>query len=67
LDKETSVLPVCANCGKVRVHEMWYERKELVEQYKNNLSHGICPPCTRVLYPKIADKILGTADSTKVT
>lgn len=61
LEKARRGLPICANCKKIRNDQgKW----EILETYmKENLdtlfSHGICPDCTRELYPEFAPKIEG--------
>ena len=48
-------IPICANCKKIKnTDDQW----EQIEQYitKHSLaqfSHGICPDCTRKLYPEL--------------
>jgi hypothetical protein len=48
-------IPICANCKKIKnTDDQW----EHIEQYitKHSLaqfSHGICPDCTRKLYPEL--------------
>ena len=53
-----SLLPICASCKKIRKEDGTWEK---VETYikdhvpESNLSHGLCPPCARKLYPGYAD------------
>jgi hypothetical protein len=58
------LLPVCCNCGKIRVEDGDYkEQKDWVrfEQYISertdaDFSHGICPDCAQKLYPEVYNK-----------
>ncbi|MBN2536600.1 MAG: hypothetical protein JXB88_27200 [Spirochaetales bacterium] len=50
------LLPICANCKKVRIEEEGY--REQVEEYISKHSdirftHGICEDCAKKLYPVI--------------
>lgn len=52
------LLPICANCKKIRDDNGYWE---IFENYiRNNseadFSHSICPACIKELYPQIADK-----------
>lgn len=49
------ILPICANCKKIRNDSGYWEQ---VEQYvesrsRAQFSHGICPECERKLYGKL--------------
>lgn len=48
------LLPICANCKKVRDDQDYWQTVE--KYFANNLnvdfSHGICPDCARKLYPE---------------
>ncbi|MBN2107752.1 MAG: DUF3365 domain-containing protein [Deltaproteobacteria bacterium] len=58
------LLPVCCNCGKIRVEDGDYKnQKDWVrfEQYISertdaDFSHGICPDCSKKLYPELYNK-----------
>jgi len=58
LEDTIAILPVCCRCHKVRVGEEWSDNKELLESYKENITHGLCPECAVILYPKYAHKIV---------
>jgi GAF domain-containing protein len=49
----TGLLPICANCKKVRDDKGYWEQVEVYVQAKTDLqfTHGICPDCYAVLYP----------------
>ncbi len=51
-------LPICANCKKVRIDEgYWKEVEEYIrDNFNVSVSHGICPPCARKLYPEFYDE-----------
>lgn len=48
------LLPICANCKKVRDDEgYWEDVEEYVARHSEAaFSHGICPECLKQLYPK---------------
>ncbi|MCP4640169.1 MAG: hypothetical protein GY851_07045 [bacterium] len=50
----TGLLPICANCKKVRDDQGYWSRIEtyLAENSDVSVSHGICPDCSRKLYGK---------------
>ncbi len=54
------MIPICANCKKIRNDTDYWENVEdyLSSQMNINFSHGICPDCIKELYPQVADKIL---------
>ncbi len=48
-----SIIPMCANCKKIRNDQDYWEH---VEKYLKtfldvSISHGVCPECTKKLYP----------------
>ncbi len=47
------ILPICANCKKIRDDEgHWQELEAYIGQRSGaEFSHGICPDCFRKLYP----------------
>lgn len=49
------ILPVCANCHRIRDERGRWERIEsyVRDHSEAEFSHGICPDCMRVLYPEI--------------
>jgi len=51
------LLPICANCKKVRDDQGYWQDVELYIQNhaEVDISHGICPDCFRELYPEYAD------------
>jgi len=52
--KELSgILPICANCHKIRNDEgYWLDVADYISRHTNaKFSHGICQECTQKLYP----------------
>jgi PAS domain S-box-containing protein len=47
------LLPICANCKKVRDDEGYWRSVEeyVMEHSEAHFSHGICPDCMKKLYP----------------
>jgi hypothetical protein len=48
-------LSICANCKKIRNSENKWEQMEkyITEHSLAHFSHGICPDCTKELYPDL--------------
>jgi len=55
------LVPICASCKRVRQDDGYWEQIEtyVKERSDADFSHGICPDCTRRLYPEVADEVLG--------
>lgn len=58
LDKIKSLsgmLPICANCKKIRDDQGYYQQIEhyITEHSEAEFTHGICPDCAKELYPDI--------------
>lgn len=53
------ILPICSFCKKVRDDEGYWNQVEVyVKQHSEvDFSHGICPECIKIHYPKEFDKI----------
>jgi len=53
----SGMLPICANCKKIRDDEGYWEHVEtyIVERSEAEFSHGICPACAKTLYGEFAD------------
>ena len=53
------ILPICANCKKIRNDENYWE--EVERYFKNHMeiefTHGICQDCAKKLYPELNNKI----------
>lgn len=63
LKRLSGLLPICANCKKVRDDRgYWRQVEEYIAEHSDiKFSHGLCPGCVTELYPQLADEIL--ADS----
>ncbi len=61
--KENKVLkgliPICANCKKIRDDQGYWEQieKYITEHSRAKFSHGICPDCSKQLYPELMSAI----------
>jgi hypothetical protein len=56
-------ISICANCKKIRNSENKWEQieKYITEHSHAKFSHGICPDCTKELYPDLRiDKLKTT-------
>ena len=49
----SGMLPICSSCKKVRDDDGYWEQVEVYVQRHSDaqFSHGLCPDCTRKLYP----------------
>ena len=58
-------LPMCCNCKRIRMananpaeQESWQSIEGYItENTDSQISHGICPDCTKKLYPQLAVKV----------
>ncbi|MHB8149292.1 MAG: hypothetical protein ACYDIB_03945 [Desulfobulbia bacterium] len=52
-------LPICASCKKIRDDTgYWRQIEEYISTHSNALfSHGICPECTKKLYPEFHEEM----------
>jgi PAS domain-containing protein len=48
------ILPICANCKKIRNDQDYWEQVENYLRKHTDLrfTHGICPECVKILYPE---------------
>jgi hypothetical protein len=53
----SGLLPICANCKKIRDDKGYWNRLEgYIQQHSEaEFTHGICPECIQELYPEIQD------------
>ena len=51
----SGLLPICANCKKIRDDHGYYQQIEhyITEHSEAEFTHGICPDCAKELYPGI--------------
>ncbi len=54
----SGLLPMCANCHKIRDDQGYWTRVEnyMSEHLDVNFTHGICPECVKELYPNVHAK-----------
>jgi len=57
--EKKSFLVICSNCKKAKYEKnAWVDiSQELLQLVGEDLSHGICPDCMRLLYPDLYDKV----------
>lgn len=55
VDTLQGLLPICANCKKIRDAEgCWHPLERYVEDHSQaEFTHGVCPHCARRLYPEL--------------
>ena len=53
----SGVLPICAQCKKIRDSaDDWHSlEKYIIDRSDANFTHGICPECADNLYPGLND------------
>ncbi|MCP4218218.1 MAG: tetratricopeptide repeat protein, partial [bacterium] len=53
------LLPICAKCKKIRDDKgYWHQVEEFIRDNSHTqFSHGICPECIQVFYPKYANSL----------
>ncbi|MDQ5985016.1 MAG: hypothetical protein CSYNP_00720 [Syntrophus sp. SKADARSKE-3] len=58
--KMSGLLPICASCKKIRDDRgYWNQVEKYVSDHSEaQFSHGICPECTKKLYPDTYEKLL---------
>ncbi len=62
--KLSGLLPICASCKKIRDDRGYWNQIEayIRDHSEAEFSHGICPECTRKLYPEYYHKESGKMD-----
>ena len=52
------LIPICANCKSIRDDNGFWKKVEsyITEHSEAEFSHGICPECTKKLYPEYTEK-----------
>ncbi len=60
----SGMLPICSSCKKVRDDQGYWNQIEVYirEHSDTEFSHGLCPECTKKLYPKYYDDLWGKND-----
>ena len=61
------ILPICAQCKKIRDDQgYWQQVEEYMQSHANiEFSHGICPECMQILYPDYIRETLKEKDGSK--
>lgn len=56
----SGLLPICANCKKIRDDTgYWASVESYIQTHTEaTFSHGVCPECLRELYPDLADRVI---------
>jgi hypothetical protein len=70
IEKLEGILPICANCKKIRNNgsdpknqNNWIEIESYIsKRTEAKFSHGICPECMEKLYPEICSDYLSDPD-----
>lgn len=54
----SGMIPICANCKKIRDDDGYYQQLEhyISTHSEASFSHGVCPDCIPELYPEIGDR-----------
>ena len=62
------ILPICLFCKKVRDDKGYWEQVDIYihKYYDADISHGICPECAKVHYPKEFEVIMNKNKKEKV-
>jgi CheY-like chemotaxis protein len=62
ISKLRGILPICANCKKIRDDKGYWTRVEtyIGEHAGTEFSHGLCPACAEELYPSYFKKDAGS-------
>jgi PAS domain S-box-containing protein len=57
--KLSGLLPICASCKQIRDDKGGWKQIEsyIADHSEANFTHGVCPDCTRKLYPEFADDL----------
>jgi len=52
------ILPICANCKKIRDDQGYWKQVEtyIRDHSEADFSHSICPECAKILYPEFFEK-----------
>ncbi len=55
----SGMLPICSHCKQIRDDEGYWQRLEryIEARTEATFSHGLCPACTRTLYPEMAAEL----------
>lgn len=70
IEKLEGILPICANCKRIRnngsdpkTQSNWIEIESYIsKRTEAKFSHGICPECIKKLYPEVCSDYLSDPD-----
>jgi CHASE3 domain sensor protein len=59
----SGLIPICSSCKKIRDDNgYWHQVETYMRTHSEaEFSHSICPDCVRLLYPEMADQVLGSS------
>jgi PAS domain S-box-containing protein len=57
----SGLIPICAQCKKIRDDKGYWQQVEVYvrEHSEAKFSHGLCPECTKLLFPELQEKRKG--------
>ena len=65
--KLSGMLPICASCKKIRDDRGYWTQVEtyIRDRSEAEFTHGICPECTKKLYPELYEEIFNKKEEGK--
>ncbi|MCX7984287.1 MAG: PAS domain-containing protein [Bacteroidetes bacterium] len=59
----SGLLPICANCKKIRNDQgYWVQLEAFIQTHSSTkFTHGLCPECATKLYPEYVNKVKNTS------
>ena len=63
MKKLSGLLPICASCKQIRDDNGGWKQIEsyIADHSEANFTHGVCPDCTKKLYPEFAGELASMA------
>lgn len=60
----SGLLPICASCKKIKNDQGYWDQIEayISKHSEAEFTHGVCPECTKKLYPEYYDELYGKKD-----
>lgn len=67
LETLSGLIPICANCKKVRDDKGYWEQVEgyIAKRSAARFTHSYCPDCVKELYPELYDKVFPGAEESQ--
>ncbi|WP_051283981.1 hypothetical protein [Desulforegula conservatrix] len=64
----SGLLPICSSCKKIRDDKGYWTQIEfyIKEHSEADFTHGICPECTKELYPEFYEKKYGSGKGSEI-